>query len=150
MSCEPSQYRGAMEQLAGCISSYTYFSIGDQASGKVLLQERIGGYWEAWILPKTGGKVLCFFDTCVVHLHHRCTLQVRSLKFHTMRKFSIAKRKQILDNVGAKVDAAQDSRHLGPRPADLPGSLAVVVDILYKPNSPHHLRKGGKAAPADR
>lgn len=154
-ACPPSLRitdANAMEQLADRISHYTCFSIGDKASRNILWQTRCGQHFEADLLPSTGEDILCFFDASMPNLRHRCRLLARSLEFHTMTQRSIANvlklagvRKQVRDNVEAKLGVAQVSRP-PHRLADLSGPLAIVGDILYKLNSPHHLRGYWKAS----
>lgn len=140
-----------MEDLCSSVSSCTFQFLCDKASGNLLLMRTIGRHYLEEVLPRTAGKVLWWPETCTVHLHHRCKLQVRALRHHTMRHFSLANivrlsglRSQMLVWLEDQVPKLCSLRIVGPRRKDLPGDLSVFLDILYKLSAPHHDRKQRK------
>jgi hypothetical protein len=132
-------------KLCESVSSFTLQPYGDKASGNLLLMRRFCTFWHEVILPRLGPRVLFWPDTCTVHLHHRGKLQLKGLKHHTARHFSIANLyKQ--DSVQSRMLSVMEflisqrlRRVVGRAPAEV-HKLSVVVDILFDMEAPHHLR----------
>lgn len=140
-----------MEKLSKMVSSFSVQFVCDKASGNLLVLKTLGKYYEEFLCPLTNGKLLLWPETCTVHLHHRCKLQVRALRTHTMRHFSLANlvrlvglRSHMLRWLEEQVPSMFARRVVGPRPTDMPGDLGKFIDILYKPSDPYHDRKKGR------
>ena len=124
----------------------TRIEVGDRASGNLLALKFFGYYWEYYIVPTIGPKVLFFPDVCGDHLHHRAKMQVKDLKRHTMRAFSIANlnrlpgvREAQLERINLLVRGSNIRRHLGPAPENIL-DLRTVVDYLFDLDAPYHNR----------
>lgn len=140
-----------MIALCDSVSSFTMQFVCDKASGNLLMLKTIANFYEQHVLPRTNGQILMWAETCTVHLHHRCKLQVLTLKRHTVRHFSLANlvrlagvRSSMLSWLETEVPKLVMRRVVQERPADLPGNLLVFVDILYKLSHKHHERKNNK------
>ena len=137
-----------MRKLMAHTSTFTHMPLGDQASSNVLMMKYEGHFWESHLLPAFGGRILLWPDHCAVHAHHNGKKQVKALKAHTLRHFSITglmrdQRTQVacctqLENLVVK-------KHR--RRVDLPPqgvlTLHAVVDVLIDFGAEHHKRKNG-------
>lgn len=96
------------------------------------------------------GKCLYLPDTCQAHAHHRAKLQVRSLRHHTTRHFSVAnlmRLSSVQQRAVSTLEAAIDKtlvRKLQPAPG-ASRKLQVFFEVLYELDAPRHDRKAGKS-----
>lgn len=73
----------------GC--TFTYMPMCDKASGNLSLMKAWGATWEKISNDSAlVGKIFFWPEVCMVHTHHRAKLQVKGLRAHTMRHFSVA------------------------------------------------------------
>lgn len=142
----------AMVALSKQVSTFTFHPIGDKASSNLSMMKHWGSMWENNLLEQCNGTILLWPETCFVHGHHRAKLQVRGLKSHTMRHYSIAAlhrqqsvQLQIARNLETVVETMNLRRIVQPPPQDIL-SLRVVVDILLRPDAPYHTRAKGKVS----
>lgn len=139
-----------LKKMSESVSSVTVMLMCDKASSNVAMMKYWGQLWEDSVLPDVGPKVLLWPDTCGVHLHHRCKLQLRDLKAHTVQHFCMANlfrlkgvRQGMIHNLEQLI-SQQVTRVVGPVPDTVVITMEHLVDLLFKRDAPHHRRKDGK------
>ena len=134
-----------LDRLTDClkqVSSLTIGWLGDKASGNLLLMKRFCHMWETHLLPSIGPKLLVLPETCGVHVHHRSKLQLKPLRFHTYRHFSLVNLYRLQSVQDSMIRLLEHEvprrvqRRLGPPPADIRCTLQDVVNVMFKPHSP--------------
>lgn len=137
-----------LQGLVQNVSSYTFMPLCDRASSNLAILKYWGQQWENEVAPKVGPKVLFWAECCGVHQYHRAKMQVKGLKFHTMRHFSIANLYRTTSIRGRMVEWLETNvpklvhRVVGPVPPETRHTLRVFVDVLFVFDSGHHKRKG--------
>jgi hypothetical protein len=135
-----------MKTLTSGVSSFTFMPLGDKATSNLSVLKYFGDFWEHRLLEQVGPSVLYWPDTCGIHLHHRAKLQVKGLKLHTMRHYSIANLHRLRGVQGRMASALEALiqkklvRKVGPAP-EMAINLEVIIDLLFCWEAPHHNRK---------
>lgn len=152
LSASPVQFRfdlGAMMTTMQAVGSFTWQPMCDKASSNLSILKLWGHALETVIEPALGKKAPLYWpDTCGIHLHHRAKLQLRELRRHTMRHFSIANlyrlasvQRSMMESLEQLV-ARRVRRVVAPPPDGIRLSLRTVLDVLAAWDAPHHQRKG--------
>lgn len=146
----PSQFKwtdtSAMKALVASCSSFTFMPLCDKASGNIRLLHYFAYLWESSINPATKGSVKIWAETCTAHLHHRCKLQLKGVKYHIARHFCIANLVRLGDvqrRIRGNIEDIVPNmlvRQTASRPAGLKGNLNTFVELLFKPDAAHHTR----------
>jgi hypothetical protein len=142
----------SVTEMTASVSSATLCFLSDKASGNLLMMKQWAVMWERDFLRFLVGKFALMLDTCLSHLHQRGKLQLKGIKKHIVRHFSIAhldkihtvqhhSQKLLELNVGARVARVPGP----PDAASLDGCLLHdIVDVLFDWDAPHHDRLHGK------
>lgn len=135
-------------EVAGQVGSFTFMSMCDRASANLSILKYWGRFCETIVLPRVGPGILFWSESCGVHAHHRAKLQVKGLKTHTMRHFSIANlyplkgvQQRMLEWIERHVPAMV-TRVVRPAPDDTRHTLKGFVDVLFSFGAAHHRRAG--------
>ena len=108
-------------RLTESMDQFVFMPIGDKASSNVSIQRFWGETWENEVLPKCGGRIGYFPETCQVHARHRGKLQLKELRRHTCAHFSIANLcklgnvdSQAVSSIEAKVCLSEEAPRSAP------------------------------------
>lgn len=143
----------ALQRLTAAGKTATFMPMCDKASGNLLLYKYWGWFWENNLLADGAleGRILFFPDVCCVHLHHRAKLQVRGLRVHTLRHFSVANllrikgvQAHVLGRLEALVNERLQRVTQAPPANDHMVSMWHIADILFKLDDPRHDRNHGR------
>ena len=147
------QWRAGAEgllELDGAFDHALFLPIGDQASSNVVIQRRWGWVFESELSFAHPG-LLYFPEVCQVHQHHRGKLQLRELRFHTSRHYSLSslyRLESVQRHAIATVEHAVSSsfaRVLHEEPPESRHLLRAFFQVVHKLDSAVHDRKGGKS-----
>ena len=139
----------AMKKIVESCSSFTFAPLCDKATGNMLLLRRWGEWWERNLVDQFKGAIWFWPDVCGIHIHHRGKMQVKSLKEHLTRHFSIAnlyKQQHIKVSMEEKLESLIAGkgikRIIGPPPEGVL-TLSTLVDVLFDMDADFHRRSSG-------
>ena len=137
--------------LLSQVSSYTFMPMGDMASSNMYILKDWGKFYESTLLPRFGGRLLFFPDNCGTHKHHRAKRDLKDLKRHILRHYSMNKllREQKMQRSCSErlevLVKQKVKRRIGKPPEDAL-TLREVVDIIFHLDAEWHKRARGKTS----
>ncbi|MDA8584253.1 hypothetical protein N9L68_08450, partial [bacterium] len=137
--------------LLSQVSSYTFMPMGVMASSNMYILKDWGKFYESTLLPRFGGRLLFFPDNCGTHKHHRAKRDLKDLKRHILRHYSMNKllreqnmQRSCSDRLEVLVKQ-KVKRRIGKPPEDAL-TLREVVGIIFHLDAEWHKRARGKTS----
>ena len=137
--------------LLSQVSSYTFMPMGDMASSNMYILKDWGKFYESTLLPRFGGRLLFFPDNCGTRKHHRAKQDLKDLKRHILRHYSMNKllreqKMQMSCSERLEVLVKQKVKMRIGKPPEDALTLREVVDIIFHLDAEWHKRARGKTS----
>ena len=137
--------------LLSQVSLYTFMPMGDMASSNMYILKDWGKFYESTLLPRFGGRLLFFPDNCGTRKHHRAKQDLKDLKRHILRHYSMNKllreqKMQMSCSERLEVLVKQKVKMRIGKPPEDALTLRDVVDIIFHLDAEWHKRAREKTS----
>ena len=119
--------------------------MGGMASSNMKILKDWGKFYESTLIPRFGGRLLFSPDNCGTHKHHRAKRDLKYLKRHILRHYSMHKlfreqKMQMSCSERLEVLVKQKVRRRAGKPPQDALTLREVVDIIFHLDAKWHER----------